>query len=144
MATIPTPVMTINPIDGGTNVITAANDASGVLWSGIDPEPNEQNTTLTLGADYEHSPLAAFSTTFLNANGLWSVTTRDLTTATGGSTMPDGVYEARVSNFVDQGSPDETVILAAHATPLRLSGWPSSTPVNNWPRHRKSLSFTPT
>jgi hypothetical protein len=110
--------MTINPIDNGTNVITAANGAAGVVFGGIDTEPSGQNTSLTLSAAYENVHDAVF--TFLNANGAWAVTLLDTPAI---NNLPDGVYSANVSNFNRADySPNETVILATQHTAFEVVG----------------------
>jgi hypothetical protein len=119
-----TPTITINPIDNGTDVITAANNAAGVVWSGQETGLNGQ----TINIDYEegygdYRGMANVYPPAVAANGTWSTTSVPETLF---QQYPeyDGVYDVGVST--PSASPTvkgtDTIIVANHATAFEVVG----------------------
>jgi hypothetical protein len=114
------PSLTINPIDQGTNIITAADATAGITFSGSESGLDGQQIGLTLELSYGDTRFIGSIDTFA-ANGAWSIpVSPGLAT-----TLPDGIYTATVFDAASQSSsnqPSQTVIVAQHATAFEVVG----------------------
>jgi hypothetical protein len=110
-----TPTLTINPINNGTDVVTAANNTSGVTWTGDETGLDGQQIGLSLDLGYGDSRYGG--TVFTGGeNGTWSANA---------SHFPfDGIYSATAfaPDAPSANQPADTFIVATHATAFEVVG----------------------
>lgn len=111
-----TPTITINTIDNGTNVITAADAASGVTWSGSETGLDGQQIGVEFDKSYGNSRFegSAFSPV-VGENGTWGTVARP------GGFPFDGIYTAH-AHALGATDATETFIVAEHATAFEVVG----------------------
>jgi hypothetical protein len=101
--------------NNGTDVITTANDASGVIWTGTETGLDGQQIGLSLEPGYGDSRYGGTVFT-VGENGTWS---------TSSSNLPlDGIYSATAyaPDAPAANQPAETFIVANHATAFEVVG----------------------
>jgi hypothetical protein len=114
------PIITINPIDNGTIIISAADATTGVTFSGTETDLDGQQIGVTIEKGYGNTRFIGTLNT-VAVNGAWSITMP----AGLATTLPDGIYSVTAFETASQSAsnqPTETVIVAEHATPFEVVG----------------------
>jgi hypothetical protein len=107
-----TPTLTINPINNGTDVITSANNTSGVTSTGDETGLDGQQIGLSLELGYGDSRYGGTVFT-VGENGTWSANA---------SHFPfDGIYSA-TADAPSANQAADTFIVATHATAFEVVG----------------------
>jgi hypothetical protein len=111
--------ITVNPIDNGTNIISAADAAAGVTFSGSETGLDGQQIGVELEKGYGNTRFLGAVPPAVGANGTWStiLSPGDVTS----QSLIDGIYTAD-ADAVGAADAIETVIVAEHATAFEVVG----------------------